>query len=89
MTFFFRFAVLADADGFHMNGWGGAWMWMGGVLMMTLFLVFVVWLARTATWPGGSAPRDPTDRAREVLAERYARDELSTEEYRKRIGELQ
>jgi putative membrane protein len=31
---------------------------------------------------------DPLDRAREVLAERYARGELTGEEYRQRLGEL-
>ncbi len=83
-------AVLADADGLgHMSGWGGGWMWIWGVLMMALFWVFVVWLVRTTARPGGWAPRDPADRAREVLAERYARDELSTDEYRERVSELQ
>ena len=32
--------------------------------------------------------RDPRDSARQILAERYARDELSAEEYRKRLVEL-
>ena len=90
MTIFFRFVVLADADSFdHMSGWGGGWMWIWGVLMMALFLVFVVWLVRTIARPGGWTPRDPADRAREVLAERYAGDELSIAEYRERVSGLQ
>ena len=90
MTIFFRFAVLADADSFdHMSGWGGGWMWIWGVLMMALFLVLVVWLVRTIARPGEWPPRDPADRAREVLAERYARDELSIAEYRDRVSGLQ
>ena len=32
--------------------------------------------------------RDPLDSARQILAERYARDELSAEDYRKRLDEL-
>jgi hypothetical protein len=32
--------------------------------------------------------RDPADRAREILAERYARGELTTEEYRERLEHL-
>jgi len=32
---------------------------------------------------------DPLDRARELLAERFARGELSGEEYRERLAELQ
>lgn len=31
---------------------------------------------------------DPNDRAREILAERYARGELTTEEYRERVEQL-
>ncbi|NNC81379.1 MAG: SHOCT domain-containing protein [Acidimicrobiales bacterium] len=75
-----------------MGGWGGGWMWLWGLAMMALFVVLIVWLVR-ATSGGLSAPRPPerfsTDRAREVLAERYARGELSTEEYRERATELQ
>ena len=32
--------------------------------------------------------RDPRDSARQILAERYARDELSADEYRRRLDEL-
>ncbi len=85
--------ILADADGFdHMNGWGGGWMWLWGVAMMVLFVMLIVWLVRASdgsTSASQPAPRDPTVRAREILAERYASGELSTEEYRERVGELQ
>ncbi len=75
----------------HMSGWGGGWMWLWGLAMMILFLVLVMWLIRSSIGPGGLGPatRDPADRAREILAERYAKGELSTEEYRERISELQ
>ncbi len=75
----------------HMNGWGGGWMWLGGPAMMVLFAVLVVWLIRASTGSTGAAgiPRDATDRAREILAERFAKGELSTEEYRERVNELQ
>jgi putative membrane protein len=43
-------------------------------------LWFFVWRRR---WR-----RDPLDSARQILAERYARDELSAEDYRKRLDEL-
>ena len=74
----------------HMDGWGGGWMWLWGIAMMTLFVVLIVWLVRAATGNGASSspPRDPTDRAREILAERYARGELTTEEYRERVEQL-
>jgi len=83
--------IFAEAEGFdHMSGWGGGWMWLWGVAMMVLFAVLIVWLVRVGTAPSGySASRIPTDRAREILAERYAKGELSTDAYRERVGELQ
>lgn len=86
-------SVLADADGFdHMNGWGGGWMWLWGVAMMVLFVVFIVWFVRAADGPTGptrNSRSEPGARAREILAERYAGGEISTEEYRERVSELQ
>ena len=67
-------------------------MWLWGVAMMALFVVLIVWLVRATTVGSPSAPspdRTPNDRAREILAERYARGELSTEEFRERADELQ
>jgi putative membrane protein len=82
--------LLADDHGWgHMGGWGGGWMWFWGVAMMVLIVVLVVWLVRSIA--GSSRPDrpDPSDRARSILSERYARGELSTEEYRERLSELQ
>ena len=81
--------LLADNGGF--NNHMGGWMWLWGVAMMVLFAVFVVWLVRTSVGTAGTVGpvhRDPTDRAREILAERYASGEISTDEYRERINEL-
>jgi putative membrane protein len=85
-------AHAGDDGGHHMDGWGGGWMWLWGLAMMALFVIFIAWLVRTSAGGFGSSgppPRDPTDRAREILAERYAKGELSTEEYRERASELQ
>ena len=58
--------------------------------MMILFVVLIVWLVRAVT--GGSSSStsrpDANDRAREILAERYARGERSAEEYRERVEQL-
>lgn len=88
------FGVLADAgDAWdHMGGWGGGWMWLWGLAMMALFVVLIVWLVRAGGGdPSAShrAERSSTDRARGILAERYARGELSTDEYRERVAGLQ
>ncbi len=75
----------------HMGGWGGGWMWLWGMAMMALFVILTVWLIRsTGGDPSTRRPPEPspTDRAREILAERYARGELSTDEYRERSAEL-
>ena len=86
--------ILSQNDGWgHMDGWGGGWMWLWGVAMMTLFVVFIVWLVRAAgtdsTGVPGPVRSDPDDRAREILGERFAKGELSPEEYRERVSELQ
>ncbi len=85
--------VFAQSDNWdHMNGWGGGWMWLSGFVMMALFVALLVWLIRGRAGLGGSwgaAPSDPSDRARGILAERYAKGDLSTEEYRERVSELQ
>jgi putative membrane protein len=87
-------AVVASVDRDrwgHMDGWGGGWMWLWGIAMMVLFVVVVVWAVRTVAGGHGSSQTttpDPLDRAREILAERYARGELTTEEYRERVDQL-
>jgi putative membrane protein len=82
-------ALAADDDGWgHMGDWGGGWMLLWGPLMMIGFAVLIVWLVRASGGVAGPAPREPTERAREILAERFAKGELSKEEYRERIGEL-
>ncbi len=80
-----------DLDGHH-GAWGGGWMWLWGTLMMIAFVAlvgFAVWaLARTQRPDQPDRRPDPTARAREILAERYARGEISGEEYREKIEEL-
>ncbi len=84
-------SFFAQSDGWgHMDGWGGGWMWLWGMAMMISFVVLLGWLIRSSAGPdsAGAASRDPADRARGILTERYAKGELSTEEYRERISEL-
>ena len=68
----------------HMSGWGGGWMWLWGTLMMLSWVVLIaaaVWLVAR---PFGRRP----NRAREILDERYARGDLTTDEYRERVDQL-
>ncbi len=87
MNAFVSFA--ADDDGWgHMGDWGGGWMWLWGTVMMIFFVVVIVWLLGAGRATTGPDRREPGDRAREILAVRYAKGEMSTEEYRERISEL-
>jgi putative membrane protein len=83
-------ATVNDDRWDHMDGWGGGWMWLWGIAMMVLFVILIMWLVRAASGTNtpSSTPKDPTDRAREILAERYARGELTTDEYRERVEQL-
>ena len=63
-----------------------SWMWLWGGLMMAVWFVLIVSVAWLTAVRPGSPSRAPTDRAREVLAERYAHGEIDAEEYRDRVG---
>lgn len=70
----------------HMDGWDG-WMWLWGTLMTLVFVAAIagaIWAVIHATQsrpPGRDRPQD-------ILAERYARGELTTEEYHERLEAL-
>lgn len=90
-----------EADGTMMGMMGPGGMMGGGGMMvfgilLTLALLtlavlgiwaLIVWLRNNRNAPGTSVPGG-RNRAREVLDERYARGELTTEEYRERLGVL-
>jgi putative membrane protein len=82
-------ASLAQRDdrwwGDHMSGWGGGWMWLWGTLMM---LTWVALIAAAVWFLARSLGSGRGGRAREILEERYARGELTTEEYRERLDQL-
>lgn len=77
---------------------GGAWMWVFGGLMMVGVVVLIglaVWAVVTATTRGTgvrTAPESSSaggrDRIRQVLDERYARGEMTSEEYTERLHTL-
>ena len=73
-----------------MHGHEGGWMWpMGGMMLGWLLLTalavgLVVWLVMTYARPRTAG----TAEARRILAERYARGELDTEDYQRRSTTL-
>ena len=62
-----------------------------GTVMMAGFVVLVVWLVRAAGIGigGQGLSEDPLASARRILAERFARGDLTMEEYSERIEHLQ
>jgi putative membrane protein len=78
-------ALVLGGYGHHMDGGGWGWMWIPGLVLMLVValaaVAAVVVLARGNQPDRGRGPR-------EILAERYARGELSTEEYHERLEGL-
>ncbi len=76
-------------------GMGGMWLWwLFGLLLIVGLVLLAVLVVRTLAGGTGSGPPNapgaaPPNRAREILDERYARGEVSTEEYQERLRSLQ
>ncbi|GAA3168310.1 MULTISPECIES: SHOCT domain-containing protein [Nonomuraea] len=71
----------------HMGGGVG---WLGGGVVLLLWVALLAsacWLVIRAASPARLVPVR-VDRARDLLAERYARGEISTEEYLDRLTHL-
>jgi putative membrane protein len=66
------------------DDWDHAW-WPLWLLFWGALIGLAVWFVLRRR----DRRRDPLDRARELLAERFARGELSGEEYRQRLQDLQ
>lgn len=73
-----------------MDGWGGGWMWLWWLLLLAgiITLIVVAVLAMTRGFSSRNARDGGRSTARDVLDERYARGELTTEEYHERLTEL-
>ncbi|MEX0657867.1 MAG: hypothetical protein WD080_01925 [Egibacteraceae bacterium] len=72
-----------------MDGWGAGWMWAMSLFWMLLLVALVVGIVWAVTRTGRPPERpEGAGRAREILDERYARGEVSTEEYRERLDAL-
>jgi putative membrane protein len=81
-------------NGFNFQGWGGMW----GLPVAAGIVLLVIWAVRAF---GNKASRDgsagdtgilptraPQSAARQTLDERYAKGELTTEQYQERLNVL-
>jgi putative membrane protein len=75
-------------------GMGGMWLWwLFGLILLVGLVLLAVLVVRTlaggtVSGPPGAPGSAPPNRAREILDERYARGEVSTEEYQERLRSL-
>lgn len=72
------------------NDWSGVGMGFGGISMVLIWAALILALVGVAWYlRGDSRPaRAKSDDARGILAERYARGEIGTEEFRRARREL-
>jgi putative membrane protein len=79
----------------HFGNWGyfGSWGWAGMILSMAIWIallavviLLVIWAVRRSSASAVTASGQPT--AREILQARYARGEISREEYQQMLKDL-
>ncbi len=82
---------LMTGMGGNMMGGGFMWFWaVFWVVVLALLVVGAIWLARTLTASGGGGRAgDPAADARRELDLRYARGDLTREEYLQRRADLE
>ena len=77
--------ALASAGG---DGWDGGW-WLARLAVTVAVIVLVVFSLRWFVFGRGRwGPPSGVERARGILAERYARGEIDANEYQERLNRL-
>ena len=72
--------LLASGNGWHHGHW-----WIAFPILWLLLIA----LAIALFWRRGRGLRDEGDSAKRILGERFARGEISADEYRDRLAQLQ
>lgn len=79
--------------GYYGHGWGGmGWMMIfGGIFWLALLILavfFIVWVVRGSRQGAGPAPQQRSAGLK-ILEERYARSEISREEYLQKKADIE
>lgn len=75
--------------GWHMTPWGMGWGWFGGIAMVVFWVAVIVGIVLLVRWlvtSPGQGQREET--ALEILKKRYARGEISREEFEEKKKDL-
>jgi putative membrane protein len=82
------FTLLASGSDWHHDGWFWFWPLVPLFWLLVIFLIvrLFFWRGRRGPWAHAGHARPD---ARAILAERYARGEISHDEYRERLGNLE
>lgn len=78
-----------DWSGDHaMNGWGAMWMLFITVIAIGVILVVIYLFTKISGNAKQLSPPDPMQNAKSILADRFAKGEIASEEYRERLAVL-
>ena len=66
----------------------GGWWWLAGTLMMILFWGAAIWLIAQLVRSTGESGSPARPSAEDIVRERYARGEIDSEEFRRRLDDL-
>lgn len=80
-----QFALTHPLWGQHMAGLDTGWMWFWMALTWVAVIASIAWIIMRVS---GSSRPDPTQRARQILSERYAEGKIDTDEYQERLHAL-
>jgi len=90
-TLSYTVPVVLNGNGHHpMDGWtrmGGWWMWF--IILIAVFLIILlIYLIMSEDKKGENRLSDSNRSAEKILDERYARGEITTEEYKEMRTEM-